>query len=136
MDLATPLDLICRIIIRARELEAPKPTLAPDDVDDLEDSEEDEFDALDSEMDETVEDELRSAIEDLADDQQTELLALAMVGRGTYDASEWDDALDAAGDPEAESPVDQLLDMPTLAEYLDAGLAAFDLSCEGTGQVD
>jgi hypothetical protein len=136
MDLATPLDLICRIIIRARELEAPSPTTAPDDVDDLDDSEEDEFDALESETDETVEDELRTAIEDLADDQQVELLALAMVGRGTYDASEWEDALDAANDPNGESPVDQLLDMPTLAEYLDAGLAAFDLSCEGIGQID
>lgn len=136
MDLATPLDMICRIIIRARELEAPKPTIAPDDVDDLDDSEEDEFDALETETDETVEDELRTAIEDLADDQQTELLALAMVGRGTYDASEWTDALDAASDANSESPVDQLLDMPTLAEYLDAGLAAFDLNCEGIGQID
>ncbi|WP_019833435.1 DUF3775 domain-containing protein [Sphingomonas sp. PR090111-T3T-6A] len=136
MDLETPLDLICRIIIRARELEAPKPNIAPDDVDDLDDSDEDEFDALESETDETVEDELRTAIEDLADDQQIELLALAMVGRGTYDASEWEDALEAASDPSGESPVDQLLDMPTLAEYLDAGLSAFDLSCEGTGQVD
>ena len=136
MQLETPLDLICRIIIRARELEAPKPTLAPDDVDDLDDSAEDEFDALDIETDETVEDELRTAIDDLADDQQFELLALAMVGRGTYDASEWSDALEAAADPASESPTDQLLDMPTLAEYLDAGLAAFDLSCEGTGQVD
>ncbi|MGN6121587.1 MAG: DUF3775 domain-containing protein [Sphingomonas oligoaromativorans] len=136
MDLETPLDLICRIILRARELEAPKPNIAPDDVDDLDDSEEDEFDALESETDETVEDELRTAIEDLADDQQVELLALAMVGRGTYDASEWEDALEAAGDPSGESPVDQLLDMPTLAEYLDSGLATFDLSCEGTGQID
>jgi DNA-directed RNA polymerase specialized sigma24 family protein len=136
MDLATPLDMICRIIIRARELEAPKPTIAPDDVDDLDVSEEDEFDALESETDETVEDELRTAIEDLADDQQIELLALAMVGRGTYDASEWEDALDAANDPNGESPADQLLDMPTLAEYLDAGLAAFDLSCDGIGQID
>jgi DNA-directed RNA polymerase specialized sigma24 family protein len=128
--------MICRIIIRARELEAPKPTIAPDDVDDLDVSEEDEFDALESETDETVEDELRTAIEDLADDQQIELLALAMVGRGTYDASEWEDALDAANDPNGESPADQLLDMPTLAEYLDAGLAAFDLSCDGIGQID
>jgi hypothetical protein len=110
--------------------------VAPDDVDDIDDSEEDEFDALETETDETVEDELRTAIEDLADDQQIELLALAMVGRGTYDASEWEDALEAANDPNGESAADQLLDMPTLAEYLDAGLAAFDLSCEGIGQID
>ncbi len=135
MDLETPLDLICRIIVRARQLEAQVPGVDPDNDPDPDDSD-DEFDVLEDEMDETVEDELRTAIDDLADDQQAELLALAMVGRGTYDASEWEDALEDANDPSGESPVDQLLDMPTLAEYLDAGLAAFELSCEGTGQVE
>jgi hypothetical protein len=135
MDLATPLDLICRIIIRARQLEAQVPGIDPDNDADPNDSD-DAFDTLEDEMDETVEDELRTALDDLADDQQSELLALAMVGRGTYDASEWEEALEDANDPSGESPVDQLLDMPTLAEYLDAGLAAFDLSCEGIGQID
>lgn len=134
MDLATPLDLICRIIVRARQLEAEMPE-SNDDDEEVGDSDED-FDTLEDEVDETVMDELRTAIEDLADDQQSELLALAMVGRGTYDASEWEEALEDANDPSGESPVDQLLDMPTLAEYLDAGLAAFDLSCDGVGQID
>ena len=133
MDLATPLDLICRIIVRARQLEAQIPEV--DDDGEAADSEE-EFETLDDEVDDTVIDELRTALDDLADDQQAELLALAMVGRGTYDASEWEEALDDANDPASESPVDQLLDMPTLAEYLDAGLAAFELSCDGIGQID
>ena len=135
MDLATPLDLICRIIVRARQLETQLPEIDADDDTEADESG-DEFDTLDGEMDETVTDELRTAIDDLADDQQAELLALAMVGRGTYDASEWEDALEDANDPASESPVDQLLDMPTLAEYLDAGLAAFELSCEGIGPID
>ena len=59
-----------------------------------------------------------------------------MVGQGTYDAAEWDDALEEANDPDNEAIVDQLLDMPTLSENLEAGLAAFDLSCTGVGQVD
>jgi hypothetical protein len=135
MDLETPLDMICRIIVRARQLEAQVPGIDPENDDDPNDSD-DAFDTLEDEMDETVEDELRTAIEDLADDQQVELLALAMVGRGTYDASEWEDALEVANDPAAEPAVDQLLDMPTLAENLDAGLAAFDLSCQGVGQIE
>ena len=65
-----------------------------------------------------------------------EILALAWVGRGTYDPLEWNDALEQAADPDAEEPIDQLLEMPTLAAYLDAGLAAFDLSCVGIGQID
>ena len=54
----------------------------------------------------------------------------------TYDASEWGDALEEAADPDSEDPIDQLLDMPTLAAFLDAGLAAFDMNCDGIGQID
>lgn len=135
MDLVTPLDIICRIIIRARALEAQVPGIDPDNDDPVDDSD-DERDVLEDELDETALDELRTTIDDLADDQQVELLALAMVGQGTYDASEWDDALEEANDPNGEPPLDQLLDMPTLSENLEAGLAAFDLSCDGVGQID
>jgi Protein of unknown function (DUF3775) len=135
MDLVTPLDIICRIIIRSRELEAQVPGIDPENDDPVDDSD-DERDVLEDELDETVVDELRVTIDDLADDQQAEVLALAMVGQGTYDASEWDDALEEASDKNAEKPLDLLLDMPTLSENLEAGLAAFDLSCEGVGQID
>ena len=135
MDLSTPLDLICRIILRAREIEAQVPGIDPDNDDPVNDSD-DERDVLEDELDETASDELRTAIEDLAEDQQAELLALALVGQGTYDASEWEDALEEAGDKNAEPAADLLMDMPTLSENLEAGLAAFDLSCEGVGQID
>jgi len=135
MDLSTPLDLICRIIIRAREIEAQVPGIDPDNDDPVDDSD-DERDVLEDELDETATLELRTAIDDLADDQQIELLALALVGQGTYDASEWEDAVEEAGDKNSEQPVDLLMDMPTLSENLEAGLAAFDLSCEGVGQID
>ena len=123
MDLVTPLDIICRIIQRARELEALVPN-RPRHDDPVDDSDDDR-DVLEDELDDdTVQDELRTTIDDLADDQQAELLALAMVGQGTYDAAEWDDALEEANDPDNEAIVDQLLDMPTLSENLEAGLAA------------
>jgi hypothetical protein len=135
MDLVTPLDIICRIIIRSRALEAQVPGIDPENDDPVDDSD-DERDVLEDELDETAQDELRSVIDDLADDQQAEVLALAMVGQGTYDASEWEDALEEANDKNAEKPLDLLLDMPTLSENLEAGLAAFDLSCDGVGQID
>jgi hypothetical protein len=136
MDLQTPLETICRLIIRARELEAQIPSNADeDDKDDPTDSD-DEFAVLEDESNEAIEEEMFAALDDLADDQIQEVLALAWVGRGTYDASEWDEALEEATDPGAEAPIDQLLEMPTLAAYLDAGLAAFDLNCDGIGQID
>jgi len=134
MELLTPLETICRLIIRARELEAQVPA-AGDDDEDPTDSD-DEFAVLEDEDNEAVEEELLALLDDLGEDQLQELLALAWVGRGTYDASEWSEALEAAAEDDSEDPIEQLLDMPTLAAYLDASLAAFDLSCDGIGQID
>jgi hypothetical protein len=41
-----------------------------------------------------------------------------------------------ANDIDPESSIDELLDMPLLAAHLEAGLAAFDYSCDGVGQLD
>jgi hypothetical protein len=135
MDLLTPLETICRLIIRAREMEAQVPAIENDDEPDPTDSD-DGFAVLEDEANEAVEEEIMALLDDLGDDQVQEILALAWVGRGTYDTSEWDEALEEAADSDSEDPIDQLMDMPTLAAYLDAGLAAFDLSCDGIGQID
>ncbi len=135
MDLSVSLETICRLIVRAREMEAQVPAIETDEEADPTDSD-DPFAVLEDEANTGVEEEITALLEDLGEDQLAEVLALAWVGRGTYDASEWQDALDEANDPDAESPVTQLLDMPTLAANLDAGLSAFDLSCDGIGQID
>ena len=44
-----------------------------------------------------------------------------------------DEALVAAKD--GDGPIDELLDMPMLASVLESGLAAFDLSCDGIGDL-
>jgi hypothetical protein len=141
MDLLTPLETICRLIIRARELEAQVPAQDPDEdadnVDDFDDEGGDQaLSVLEDELNSGVEEEMRATLDDLADDQLAETLALAWLGRGTYDVSEWDDAFAEANDVDPESAIDELMDMPLLASYLDAGLAAFDYSCDGVGQVD
>lgn len=135
MELSVSLEVVCRLIVRARELEAQVPSIETDDEEDPTDSD-DEFSVIEDEANEAIEEEIMVALDDLADDQVAEVLALALVGRGTYDASEWDEALEAANDPDTDDPVDQLLEMPMLAAYLDAGLAAFDLNCDGIGQID
>jgi hypothetical protein len=140
MDLLTPLDTLCRIIIRARENEAQVPAADGDEdadnVDDLDEDGEGALSVLEDELNTGVEEELRAILEDLADDQLAETLALAWVGRGTYDVSEWDDAVSEANDTDPETSVDELMDMPLLASHLEAGLAAFDFSCDGVGQID
>jgi hypothetical protein len=141
MELLTPLETYCRLILRAREMEAQVPAQDPDEdpdnVDDLDDEGEDQsLSVLSDEINTGVEEEMRATLDDLADDQLAETLALAWVGRGTFDASEWEDAMAEANDTDPESTIDELMDMPLLAAYIEAGLAAFDFSCEGIGQLD
>ena len=140
MELLTPLETLCRLILRAKELEAQVPATDPDEdpenVDDLDDDGDQVLSALEDELNDGVEEEIQAMLDDLADDQLAETVALAWVGRGTYDPSEWDEAKAEAGDLGVEGGIDELLDMPLLAGLLEAGLAAFDLSCDGIGQLD
>ena len=136
MDPVTPLETLCRIIIRAREFEAQVPTTydpdeSPDNVDGNDDDE--GFSVLDDDINTSVEEELEAIIDDLADDQQTELLAFVLVGQGDFEAAEWDDALETAGEESQVTEV--LLQTPMLASMLEGGMAAFELDCEGIGKV-
>ncbi len=140
MDPLTPLDTLCRIILRAREYEAQTPTDydGGEAADNVDDDEEGALSVLDDTINDSVEEELRAALEDLGEDQIAEVVAFCWVGQGTYDVADWDEAMDeaqalAAGGGEAA--IDELMDMPMLASVLEAGLAAFDLSCDGVGDV-
>jgi hypothetical protein len=140
MDLLTPLETICRLILRAKELEAQVPAQDPDEdpdnVDDFDDEGGEALSVLEDELNDSVEEEVQAVLDELAEDQLIELVALAWVGRGTYDSSEWDEAFAEAGDLGPEERIDELLEMPLLGGHLEAGLAAFDYSCDGVGQVD
>ena len=140
MELLTPLDTLCRLILRAKELEAQVPAMDPDDdpddVDDYDDGGGETLSVLEDELNDSVEEEVQATLDDLAEDQLAEVVALAWVGRGTYDSSEWDEAFAEANELNGRERLDELMDMPLLAGHLEAGLAAFDYSCDGVGQVD
>jgi len=135
MELTVSLDTVCRLIVRAREMEAQVPAIENDDEDNPTDSD-DPLAVLEDEANEAVEEEIQALVDDMGEEELYEILALALVGRGTFDASEWEEALEAAAEDGAEAATTQLMDMAMLAAYLDAGLTAFDLSCEGLGQID
>lgn len=140
MELLTPLDTLCRLILRAKELEAQVPTADPDqaadDVDDYDDEGDQALSVLDDDLNDGVEQEVQALLDDLAEDQLAETLALAWVGDGTYDAAEWDEAFAEASELSTEERMDELADMPLLGGHLEAGLAAFDYNCDGVGQTD
>ncbi len=140
MDPLTPLDTLCRIILRAREYEAQTPTDydGNEAADNVDDEEEGTLSVLDDTINDSVEEELQAAFEDLGEDQLAEVLAFCWVGQGTYDAADWDEAYDEAQSTVSsgsDGAIEELLDMPMLASVLESGLAAFDLSCQGVGDV-
>ncbi len=139
MDPATPLETLCRIILRAREYEAQTPSDydAGEAADNVDDDGEEALSVLDDSINDSVEEELRSILEDLGEDQLAEVLAFCWVGSGTYDASDWDEALQEAQDldDDGEGIIAELLDMPMLPSVLESGMAAFDLSCDGIGEL-
>jgi hypothetical protein len=140
MDLLTPLDTLCRIILRAREYEAQTPTDydGGEAADNVDDEDEGTLSVLDDTINESVEEELKAAFEDLGEDQLAEVIALSWVGQGTYEAADWDEAFSEAQDlvnGGTDGAIAELMDMPMLASVLDSGLAAFDLSCEGIGDL-
>jgi rubrerythrin len=71
--------------------------------------------------------ELRAFIADLNDDEKAHLVGLAWVGRGAFEAEEFDEAV-ATARTEATTPTeDYLMGMPHLSENLEAGMEAMGL---------
>ena len=140
MDPLTPLDTLCRIILRAREYEAQTATDydGNEAADNVDDEDEGALSVLDDTINDSVEEELQAAFEDLGEDQLAEVIAFCWVGQGTYDAADWDEATEEAQSlvsAGTDGAIEELLDMPMLASVLEAGLAAFDLSCDGIGDL-
>lgn len=71
-----------------------------------------------------TEEELRELIDDLNVDEAAELVALAWIGRGDYDAAEWSEAVEQARQRANKRTSEYLLGMPLLGDYLEEGLEA------------
>lgn len=131
MDLA--LEVVCYVIHRAREMVAdlnplddePGRHAADDTAEDLSEDEDggELHDSPDYE-------ELKEYIQNLNEDEQAELVALAWVGRGTYTSDDWDEAVETAHDEHTGNAASYLLGQPLLADELEEGLNELGLSCE------
>jgi hypothetical protein len=75
-------------------------------------------------------DAIRSFIGDLNEEEQTDLIALAWIGRDTFTVDELDEARATVVSEATSETADYLLGMPELAEYLESGLDAFGISAE------
>lgn len=74
-----------------------------------------------------TEEELKELIDDLNVDEAADLVAITWIGRGDFEAGEFDQARTEAME-RAEGPTaTYLMSMPLLADHLEAGLDALEL---------
>ncbi len=79
------------------------------------------------ESDDLTRAELKELIEDLNVDESAELVALAWIGRGDYDANDWKTVVDEARSRAVGSTARYVLGMSLLADYLEEGLDAIGM---------
>ena len=131
MDIAV--ETVCYVINRAREVMADMDPLddepghhAGDDVMRDELPEEDAPGTVDN----PEYDDLKAFIDSLNEDEQSDLVALTWIGRGTYTADDWDEAVEVAREEHPKRVARYLLSQPLLADELEEGLSELGFSCE------
>lgn len=127
MELAIATDKVCHLILKARAFDAKEANADPDSGSNPTDD--GMADVLESGTGDPVLRELSAFIRGLDEDEQMNLVALAWVGRGTFDASEWQHALETARAQHRHRVAEYLLSLPLLGDYLEEGLAAFGQTC-------
>jgi len=79
------------------------------------------------ESDDLSDEELRELLEDMNVDESAELVAIAWIGRGDFDAEDFQQAVQEARERAVGSTAKYLLGMSMLPDYLEAGLDALSL---------
>ena len=123
-QLNLPLDKVSFIILKAREYDTKVSDSDPDEGSNAIDD--GQTDVLTDKSDDPVAEELLGAIRSLNDDERMRLVALAWLGRGTYDLDEWKEAVATARLEHSRRTAEYLLTLPLLGDYLEDGLAMFD----------
>lgn len=78
-----------------------------------------------------AEGQLTAFIENLNEDEQAHLTALAWVGRGAFEPEEYDEAVQTAYSEKTTPTASYLMGMPHLSENLEAGLDAMGVDVDG-----
>ena len=117
---------VCFLIVKLREFGVQaEPNLGGGS-----DASDDKFVAVfNEEADPSVTKEAEGLIAAMNADEQRELIALSLVGRGDYSKDEWKDAVEAAGSHPEPTTAAFLMSNPNVSDDLEEGLSIFDFSC-------
>ena len=123
-------DKVRQVIEEARMFDAKEEMSDPDSGSNA--SDDGMVDVLEDSADDAIEQELTEFIRSLDEDEQVDLVALAWLGRGTYEVSEWEEARAEARRAHNARTAEYLLSLPRLGDYLEDGLAAMEQDEEKT----
>jgi hypothetical protein len=126
-DLGINPDKVCHVIVKARQFDAKEGVSDPSSGSNA--SDDGMTDVLEDLPNDPTVREIKAFIRALDEDEQAWLVALAWIGRGTFDAKDWMEALRQAREQHNARTAEYLLGLPLLGDYLEEGLAAFGESC-------
>lgn len=127
LSLAIPLEKICFIIGKLHQFDAKDVLTDPGSSSNA--SDDDMRSVLEDHATDPVRLELTNIISDMNEDEQIDLVALAWLGRGDGDSTDWGELRAEAARVHNDRTITYLLGIPLLADYLEAALNEFDLSC-------
>ena len=119
---------VCFFILKAREFDVKDAVSDPDSGSNA--SDDAMIDVLEDHADDPTQQELRSFIDALTEDEQVDLVALTWLGRGDGTIDEWDDLRAEAARLHNNRTAAYLMGKPMLGDHLEEGLSQFGLSCE------
>ena len=123
-SLDIPENKLAFIIEKAREFDVKESDADPNSGSN---SADDGFtDVLEDKADDPTREELAGAIRELNEDARAQLIALAWLGRGTFDMEEWEEAVATARTEHGKRGAEYLISLPLLGDYLEDGLAQFE----------
>lgn len=123
-DLTITPDAAFAILLKAREFDAKVDQTDPDSGSNP--SDDASVDALEFGPSDATQAELASAISDLNDDEQRDLIALIWLGREDFTLGEWTQARRSASDIGRDHIARFVTDIPLVSDYLEAGLSQFN----------
>jgi hypothetical protein len=111
------------LILKSRSFDTKVAPVIPAD----ESSDDDEVELLENRQQDPDVAEIAGFVRALNEDEETDLVALTWVGRGTFDIADWEEARRTAREERTTRTERYLLGMPLLADYLAEGLEAFGI---------
>ncbi|MGA2128915.1 MAG: DUF3775 domain-containing protein [Xanthobacteraceae bacterium] len=131
-DLQIAIEKVCFIIDKAHEFDVKEAVADPDSGSNP--SDDGMVSVLEDHGDDPVAFELTSFINGLDEDEQIDLVTLVWLGRGDDTLDDWDELRGEAARQHNSRTAAYLLGIPLLPDFLEEGLAKFDLTCEGVGE--